>query len=165
MYTEEQYAKRTKFHNLRTHTLFSGLLVLLVLIWMLATMGCAGPQMALETHRTPKGYHHTTKARITYYTGRHEKRAMDGKKAIQGETVAAHPQYHFGEKIIIPELKPFLGDDEFTIQDRGRDVTRRKASHGKADVFDIFVKNYATMKKLEKQAQEYMTVELLKTYI
>lgn len=117
--------------------------------------GCTAPTMT--TAQISKPEKKSQIARITYYTGKHEKVAMGGR-AVQGVSVAAHPKYKFKTKIAIPNLYQYLGETELEIQDRGPAVTARKASRGKAEVFDIFVKNYKTMKFLEREAPEYMEV-------
>lgn len=100
---------------------------------------------------------HTVRARITYYTGH---QTASGKRAVQGQTAAAHPKRKFGTKVVIPELYQYLGDSEFRVEDRGPAVTKMKASHGNTEVFDIYVSNKSTMRRLEHDAPEYMTVEL-----
>lgn len=126
--------------------------IAIILVWLL---GCAAPIITTPIAKQK----HYSKARITYYTGKHEKVAMGGS-AIQGQSVAAHPKFPFHTKVVIPELYQYLGETEYEVQDRGSAVTSRKASHGQSDVFDIFVKNYSTMKYLEKFAPEYMVIEL-----
>lgn len=101
---------------------------------------------------------HTKMARITYYV---DHRTAIGVKPKQGITVAAHPKYEFYSLIKIPELMQFIGSDTFEVQDRGSAVTSRKASHGKADVFDIYVKNRRTMNWLKREAPELMEVIIL----
>lgn len=88
--------------------------------------------------------------RITYYTP--DKKwgsqvAAPGiKKAIQGLTVAAHPDFKFGTKISIPRLKGIMDDGLFIVQDRGSAVTKKKASRGKAYVFDIYLSSTKSLK-------------------
>lgn len=84
-------------------------------------------------------------ARITYYHCKEDrfgaKVACDSKmRNKEGYGVSAHPDFKFFTKIRIPALKGVLDrDDEFTVIDRGRDVTRKKASKGRTYVFDIYV--------------------------
>lgn len=122
--------------------------------------GCATPQMPRKHVLAKKPTKHTTRARVTFYSGKHEHVAMNGKRAIQGESAAAHPKYAFGTQVKIPDLFKFLGDDTFTIEDRGSAVTR-KTLRGPVDVIDIYCRNYSTMKKLEREAPEYMEVTIL----
>ena len=88
--------------------------------------------------------------RITYYTP--DKKwgsqvAAPGiKKAVQGLTVAAHPDFKFGTKISIPRLKGIMDDGLFIVQDRGSAVTKKKASRGKAYVFDIYLSSTKSLK-------------------
>lgn len=110
------------------------------------------------THRKPK----QIKCRITYYCGLDKwgTRTADPKtkKAIKGITVAAHPDFKFGQKIYIPELKGIIGDGNFIVQDRGSAVTRKKASKNGQYVFDVFVNSYSEIRKFSRQKPEYMTV-------
>ena len=109
----------------------------------------------------------TYKARITYYTvgeDRFGSRVADPsvRRAKPGVTIAHHPRYKFGTRVRIPELKGFVGDGEFIVQDRGSAVTRKKASHGKTYVIDVFVKDKKTMKYLMRNRPMYMKVYILK---
>lgn len=93
--------------------------------------------------------HRTYKARVTYYRPGEDKYgrriACDSHmRATEGRTVAASRSLPFGTKLQIPSLKGILGDGMFVVQDRGRDVERKRASRGKYPVIDIFV---ATKKK------------------
>ena len=112
-------------------------------------------------------------ARITFYNKREaggDRLASSSKgRAKEGITVAAHPDFPFGTKIVIPALKDKVGNGNFTIEDRGTAVTKKKASHGKAFVFDIYV-NVSSRKdantkitKLEHQIGDYAEVYVLKT--
>jgi hypothetical protein len=139
-----------------------GVTVAVILIAMLAVIGLSGCTTLQKPHRiaeTKSGYHHTTRARITFYTGLHERVAVGGR-AVQGVSVAAHPSYPFHTKVCIPDLYQYLGDAEYEVQDRGSAVTSRKASHGTADVFDIYVRNTKILRWLEADAPEYMEVQL-----
>jgi len=80
-------------------------------------------------------------ARITFYNRKEaggDRLAMGGR-AKEGISVAAHPDFKFGTKIQIPSLAGKIGNGNFIVQDRGTAVTKKKASHGKAYVFDIYV--------------------------
>jgi len=112
-------------------------------------------------------------ARITFYNKREaggDRLASSSKgRAKEGITVAAHPDFAFGTKIVIPALKDKVGNGNFTIEDRGTAVTKKKASHGKAFVFDIYV-NVASRKdankkltKLEQEIGDYAEVYVLKS--
>ena len=105
-------------------------------------------------------------ARITYYS-------MDGiwgsrvacqkyKGAKEGITVAAHPNFKFGTKLYIPELKGKIGDGNFIVQDRGSAVTSKKASKRKAYVFDIYVNSRSKISKFAHSRPEYMKVYVVK---
>jgi len=104
------------------------------------------------------------RARITYYFPEKiygTKVAQRGvKKAVVGRTIAAHPVFAFGTKIIIPKLKNKVGCGEFIVQDRGSAVTRKKASHGKNYVFDVYVSSREEMNHLARTMPEYMEVIL-----
>lgn len=81
-------------------------------------------------------------ARITFYHN-HQDRFGDklaiGGRAKQGVTIAAHPDFKFGKVIDIPNLKRVIGSGEFIVQDRGTDITSKRASHHTAYVFDIYI--------------------------
>lgn len=80
------------------------------------------------------------------------------KKAIEGITVAAHPDFKLGQKIAIPTLRNRVGSGEFIVQDRGSAVTKKKASHNKGYVFDVFVQSNSKSKKLIKSLPMWMIV-------
>lgn len=61
-----------------------------------------------------------------------------GQRAVEGKTCAAESQFPFGTQFQIPELDP-LGFGSLEVQDRGRDVERRRASRGQLPVIDIYV--------------------------
>jgi 3D (Asp-Asp-Asp) domain-containing protein len=103
------------------------------------------------------------RARITYYSGHEDKwgsRVADPKtkRAKRGVTVAAHPNFKFGTKLIIPNLRGKLDDGKFIVQDRGTAVTSKKASNGKNYVFDVFVASNNEVKRMCKTNPEYMDV-------
>ena len=79
------------------------------------------------------------------------------KKAKQGITIAAHPDFKFGQEVFIPFLRNKIGDGHFTVQDRGSWVTKKKASSGKTYVFDVFVNSKSFFRKATKY-QHYMYV-------
>lgn len=105
-------------------------------------------------------------ARITYY---HPSECHWGsrvacpktRRAKEGVTIAAHPDFDFGQKVFIPELKDVIGNGEFLVQDRGSAVTRKKASKGKTYVFDVFVSSGSRMRKHANKNSEYMEVFLI----
>lgn len=103
--------------------------------------------------------------RVTYYTPdkRWGKLVADPKvkEAIQGVTVAAHPDFKFGTKISIPRLKGILDDGLFLIQDRGSAVTKKTASRGKAYVIDIYLASPKSLKFYTK-LPAYMDVYFAK---
>ena len=105
-------------------------------------------------------------ARITYYSNDsrwgNKVACQSSKKAKEGITVAAHPDFGFGTKIIIPELKDKIGDGEFEVQDRGPAVTKKVASRGKAYVFDVYVSSKNKINKYAAVKPEYMKVYVVK---
>lgn len=105
-------------------------------------------------------------ARITYYSTDGEwgdrvacQRAKHAKETI---TVAAHPDFKFGTRIYIPDLKGKIGNGYFIVQDRGGAVTSKKASKGKAYVFDIYVNSHSKIRKHAYSQPEYMKVYVIK---
>ena len=82
-------------------------------------------------------------------------------RAKEGITVAAHPNFNFGTKVYIPDLKDVVGNGVFVVQDRGSAVTKKKAARGKAYVFDVFVKNQYRMNKHAYNRPMYMDVYII----
>tara|TARA_R110000824_G_scaffold6899_1_gene31653 strand:- start:5474 stop:5890 length:417 start_codon:yes stop_codon:yes gene_type:complete len=116
--------------------------------------------------KTEKPKTKKVKARITYYHPYQDKwgsqvACPNTKRAKVGTTVAAHPDFRFGQKIIIPELKGKVGDGAFTVQDRGSWVTKKKASKGKFYVFDVFVANQKELVRMCRENPPYMEVEIV----
>ena len=105
-------------------------------------------------------------ARITYYSTDSKwgdrVACQRSKRAKEGISVAAHPDFKFGTKVYIPELKGKIGDGNFIVQDRGGAVTSKKASRGKAYVFDIYVTTHSKIKKFAYSQPEYMKVYVIK---
>jgi 3D (Asp-Asp-Asp) domain-containing protein len=105
-------------------------------------------------------------ARITYYStdGKWGTRVacQRSKRAKEGVSVAAHPNFKFGTKLYIPELKGKIGDGNFIVQDRGSAVTSKKASRGKAYVFDIYVTSHSKIHRFAHSQPEYMKVYVQK---
>ena len=100
--------------------------------------------------------------RITYYHPYQDKwgnrvACPSTSRAIQGVTVAAHPDFPFGTKIYIPELRGVIGNGVFIVQDRGSAITKKRASQGKSYVFDVYVENKDTYYKSIKN-KHYMNV-------
>ena len=120
-------------------------------------VGCAGPEIKKFGMKP-------IKARITVYSAHEDhfgsKVAMCSKmRAKQGETVAAHPDFKFGTKLIIPELGKLLGDSIYEIQDRGSSITKKIASFGKSYVFDVFIAgSNRNMRRITKNWPPYMDV-------
>ena len=106
-------------------------------------------------------------ARITYYStdGKWGDRVacQRAKYAKEGITVAAHPDFKFGTKVYIPALKGKIGDGNFIVHDRGGAVTSKKASRGKAYVFDIYVTSHSKINKHAYTRPEYMKVYVEET--
>lgn len=105
-------------------------------------------------------------ARITYYStdGKWGDRVacQRSKRAKEGVSVAAHPNFKFGTKLYIPQLKGKIGNGNFIVQDRGGAVTSKKASRGKAYVFDIYVTSHSKIRKYAYSQPEYMKVYVVK---
>ncbi len=105
-------------------------------------------------------------ARITYYNAHEDKYgsriACSIKlRAKEGITIAAHPNFNFYKKVNIPQLKGVVGNGNFIVQDRGSAVTSKKAAHGKAYVFDVFLnRSKREMKKLAARMPAYMQVKI-----
>ena len=101
-------------------------------------------------------------ARITFYTNYEEggnRIASSNKgRAKEGLTIAAHPDFKFGTKVHIPALKGKVGNGNFVIEDRGSAVTKKKASHGKYYVFDVYL--HANSRKEAKRKILEMTRSL-----
>ena len=99
-------------------------------------------------------------ARITYYhDGSGRVADSKTKRAVKGVTLAAHPRFPFGTRVTIPALKGKLGSSgQFVVQDRGSAVTSKKASRGKAYVFDVYVKNDREVRVYAKKMPAYMRV-------
>ena len=104
------------------------------------------------------------KARITYYnpdsTWGSRVACPKTKKAIKGITVAAHPDFKFGTKISIPQLNGVVGDGNFVVQDRGPAVTKKKAAHGNAYVFDVYVES-TNISKITNKVPMWMDVYVI----
>jgi len=105
----------------------------------------------------PKHY----KARVTYYNPDSyygsKVACQKTKRATKGVTVAAHPDFKFGTKIIIPSLSGIVGDGNFVVQDRGTAVTKKVASKGKGYVFDVYISN-KNISKITKKVPMWMDV-------
>lgn len=105
------------------------------------------------------------KARITFYSSDKKwgNRVADTKirYAKESITIAAHPDFAFGTKIYIPQLKNKFDDGVFIVQDRGSAVTKKRASRGKSYVFDVYVSTHRKVKSNAKHNAEYMTIYIL----
>ena len=105
------------------------------------------------------------KARITFYSSDKKwgNRVADTKIRCAKEsiTIAAHPDFAFGTKVYIPQLKNKFDDGIFIVQDRGSAVTKKRASRGKAYVFDVYVSTHGKVKTNAKHNAEYMTIYIL----
>ena len=107
------------------------------------------------------------KARITYYSHNSDKYGShvadpNVKRAKHGITVSAHPDFKFGTEIEIPELEKQFGDGKFIVQDRGSAVTKKRATRGKAYVFDVYVEDPKLVVKYSNELPEYMVVKVTK---
>ena len=128
-------------------------------------MACRPVPDHWEPYNIPKqqSSYKKIKCRITYYHPHQDKwgakvACPKTKKAVEGLTVAAHPDFKFGQTVFIPELKGIIGDGHFTVQDRGSAVTKRTASKNQEYVFDVFVSNDQKMRNLARVNSEYMNV-------
>lgn len=136
-------------------------IILLVLFMSIQCVPCK------ETNSFVEKPIKTYNARITYYST--DKRwgnrvaCQRTKYAKEGIAVAAHPDFKFGTKIFIPELKDKIGDGNFTVQDRGGDVTNKKASKGRNYVFDIYVSSHSKISKYARTLPKYMKVYVIKS--
>lgn len=135
---------------------------------LLCSASCAGSVRTADKTKVVNSakYSKSYKARITYYStdGKWGNRVacQNTKRAKEGITVAAHPDFKFGTKIFIPSLKGKIGDGNFIVQDRGGAVTSKKASRGRAYVFDIYVKTHSKISKFARANPEYMIVYVVK---
>ena len=103
--------------------------------------------------------------RITYYHASQDKWGAQNacpktKRSVEGITIAAHPDFKFGDTIEIPKLDGVVGDGVFKVQDRGKWVTSKKASRGKTYVFDVFVSSRKKYLQLKKTMPPYMKVKI-----
>ena len=105
------------------------------------------------------------KARITFYSSDKKwgNRVADTKirYAKESITIAANPDFAFGTKVYIPQLKNKFDDGVFIVQDRGSAVTKKRASRGKSYVFDVYVSTHRKVKSNAKHNAEYMTIYIL----
>jgi 3D (Asp-Asp-Asp) domain-containing protein len=128
-------------------------------------LSCTPIALAKDNNVTSK-YSQVYTARITYYStdGKWGNRVacQRSKRAKEGVSVAAHPNFKFGTKLYIPELKGKIGNGNFIVQDRGSAVTSKKASRGKAYVFDIYVTSHSKIHRFAHSQPEYMKVYVQK---
>jgi 3D (Asp-Asp-Asp) domain-containing protein len=101
-------------------------------------------------------------ARITYYTADRKYgtkvACSKTKRATEGVTIAAHPDFKFGTEIHIPSLEGKIGNGRFLVQDRGTAVTSKKASRGRAYVFDIYVKTHSKVQQFARNTPQYIKI-------
>lgn len=124
------------------------------------SFGCTLPTNSdVVSKPSPSKYHI---ARVTYYYPQppygSKVACPKTKYAAEGVTVAAHPDFKFGTKLYIPDLKGSVGDGYFTVQDRGSAVTSKRASKGSVYVVDVFVKSRSKLQLLTKTEPAYMKV-------
>lgn len=112
--------------------------------------------------------------RITYYHRFQDKygnkvKMDDDLRAKEGVTIAAHPSFPFGTKVYIPSLIGVVsGDGVFIVQDRGKAVTSKKASRGKAFVFDVYIEAKTKLEAnkrlnyLKDEEEPYMPVYIIR---
>jgi len=128
---------------------FSSLLGHDNIIWFLTS---------LPTEESCKKYY----CRITYYHPYQDRwgsrvACPKTRRAKQGITVAAHPNFEFGTQVFIPDLAGKVGDGHFVVQDRGAWVTKKKASRGKNYVFDVYISTKSSYYRMVKN-RPYMWV-------
>jgi hypothetical protein len=112
-----------------------------------------------KIHYTPVKKAKKIRARITYYSReRFPQKTASGKVGVVGVTVAAHPDFPFGTKIFIPDLKGKIGDGYFKVQNRGSAVTKKTAARGKEYVFDVFVLTRGCVERNKTRFPDYMDV-------
>jgi 3D (Asp-Asp-Asp) domain-containing protein len=134
--------------------------LLSVILMCFLGLSCSTVVVSENTQDTPtiKEY----KARVTYYYPQSpywsKVSCPKSKTAKEGITIAAHPDFKYGTKLYIPELKSAVGNGVFTVQDRGPAVTRKVASRGRAYVFDVFVSSNAKLRHMTSLKPEYMKV-------
>lgn len=130
-----------------------------ILTALLLSLSCSLSNPSVAAKPIEGKYHN---ARVTYYYPQppygSKVACSKTKYATEGITVAAHPDFKFGTKLYIPELKNSVGDGYFTVQDRGPAVTRKSASNGKAYVVDVYVKSRSKLQYLTKTEPAYMKV-------
>ena len=128
-------------------------------------LSCAPIALAKDNKTTSK-YSQVYTARITYYSTDskwgNRVACQRSKRAKEGVSVAAHPNFKFGTKLYIPQLKGKIGDGNFIVQDRGGAVTSKKASRGKAYVFDVYVTSHSKIHKYAHSQPEYMKFYVVK---
>jgi hypothetical protein len=112
--------------------------------------------VAVPPNHQPSTHH--IRARVTFYGGAPERVARPGVSKAHEGVVAAHPKYKFGTRLHIPALKGVVGDGQFEVCDRGSAVTARRASHGHADVIDVYVPTYSKLNRLASTLPEYLDV-------
>lgn len=134
------------------------LFISIAVICLYSVMSCAA--------RNTTSNIQVVKARITYYCGLDKWGSRvacpQTKRASRGLTVAAHPDFKFGQKIYIPNLKNVVGDGYFKVQDRGSAVTSKKAARGKYYVFDVYVSSYNELKRNARKLPMYMNVHIIR---
>jgi hypothetical protein len=111
------------------------------------------------TTRTPRVF----RARITFYRpgeDRYGVRTASGHRAHEGRTIAAGWWAPYGLKVMIARLKGVVGNGNFVVEDRGRDVERMKASKGTLPVVDVFVASRAKYRRCVRSCESVMDVLL-----
>ncbi len=154
---------RKKDKDLFTFAFFTacvaGTAIVVIVLTLLLLTGCA----VAPVNCAVKPNNHV--ARVTYYSSHEDKygsKIAMGGRAHEGVTVAAPPDWHFGQHICIPALKGLVGTGHFIVQDRGSAVTSRKAifaqtnpiipKYSDSTVFDVYLagpKRYCQHKMIE----------------
>ena len=134
-----------------------------LLLLLALSLGLQASNDAVFVH--DKTTYRAVRARVTFYHPYQDKwgwqnACQNTRRSKEGITVAAHPDFKFGTKLIIPALSESLKGNSrvMIVQDRGGDITKKKASNGKTYVFDVFVESRAKYRKLRGTAPEYVIV-------
>lgn len=102
------------------------------------------------------------KARVTYYSPDPkwgtQVACPNTPRAVVGRSIAAHPDFDFGTKVYIPELKGVVGNGLFRVDNRGSAVTSKRAAGGRAYVFDVYVGCRQRVRRMKTAVPDYMTV-------
>jgi hypothetical protein len=115
---------------------------IIVGVFLLMGVSCA-PITATNQTPHPSQYRNHTKAKVTYYFKKEDKygsKIATGGRAKEGVTVAVRRKLmQLGQFCHIPQFIHLFGHSDMRVEDRGRNVERLKASHGKTEVVDTYL--------------------------